>query len=187
MNNRFDAVAKVTGRAVYANDMSVPGMAYVSVVRSPYSHARILGIETEDARAVPGVLAVLTAADIPGVCSLPKERPVLCPDVVRFVGDGVALVAANTRSAAEEGARRVRVKYEELPPLLDPREALLPGSVQVHEGGNLICRYVTKRGDVQAALVNAPHVLEREYTTQRVQHVSLETEACFAQYNCATG
>ena len=187
MNNRFDAVAKVTGRAVYANDMSMPGMAFVSVVRSPYSHARILGIDTEDAHAVPGVIAVLTAADIPGICSLPKERPVLCPDIVRFVGDGVALVAANTRAEAEEGARRVRVRYEELPSLHDPHEALNSGAVQVHEGGNLICRYVTKRGDVQAALSNAPHVLEREYTTQRVQHVSLETEACIAQYNPATG
>lgn len=186
MNNRRDAIAKVTGRAIYANDMQISGMAFVKVVRSPYSHARILGIDIESARKVQGVIAVLTASDIPGIANLPKERPVLCADVVRFVGDGVVLVVAETRAAAEEGAKCVQVRYEELPALLDPEEALSPDAVQVHESGNLICRYITKRGDVEMALSSAPHVIEREYTTPRVQHVSMEPEVCVAVYNSAT-
>ncbi|MEL7610415.1 MAG: xanthine dehydrogenase family protein molybdopterin-binding subunit [Bacillota bacterium] len=186
-NLRADAVAKVTGRAIYANDINLPGMLHVKVVRSTLSHANILSIETDAAAAVPGVVAVLTAKDIPGIGNQPKERPVLCGDRVRYIGDGVALVVADTRAAAEEGAKLVNVQYEELPALLDPREALKEGAPRIHEGGNLLCRYKTTRGDVDTALEHAPHVIEREYTTQRVQHASMETEVCVVNYDALSG
>lgn len=186
-NHRSDGIAKVTGRAIYANDISMPGLAHVKVVRSALSHANILSIKTDAAMAAPGVVAVLTAKDIPGIGNQPKERPILCGDRVRCAGDGVALVVADTRAAAEEAAKLIEVQYEELPALLDPRDALKEGAPEIHEGGNLLCRYKTIHGDAKAALRNAPHVIEREYTTQRVQHVCMETEVCVASYDALSG
>ncbi len=186
-NNRKDVFAKVTGRALYTGDIRLPGMMHAQVVRSPISSGRILAIRAEKARSMPGVLAVFTAADLPGVANMPRERPVLCAETVRYIGDGVALVVAESRCQAEAAARLVEVDYEETPALLDPRKALAPDAPQVHESGNLICRYVTKRGNAEAALKTAKHVLHREYSTQRVQHVCLETETAVAQYDPCTG
>ncbi len=186
-NHRQDVFSKVTGTALYAGDLLLPSMVYAAVVRSPIPHGRILSIDLEKARLAEGVLAVYTASDIPGIPSMPKERPVLCKDRVRYIGDGVALVVAETIALAKEAAKLVKVTYEELPALLDPSLAQNEDAPVLHEGGNQICRYVTKHGDAEKALSLAPHRLFRKFTTQRVQHVCLETEAAVAQYNNTTG
>ena len=95
-NNRKDVLAKVTGKAIYANDIRLPGMVYAKVVRSPIPSGRIVSIDASQAEAMPGVLRVFTAKDIPGIPNQPTDRPVLCHDRVRHVGDGVALVVAET-------------------------------------------------------------------------------------------
>ncbi len=186
-NNRKDVLAKVRGAAIYANDIKLPGMVHGVVVRSPHSAARILRVDKKEALGMPGVLDVLAGEDVPGIPGQPKERPVLCKEQVRYVGDGVALVVAETRKQAEQAAAAVRVEYEEQAALLDARLALEEGAPQVHEGGNLICRYLTKRGDAVSALENAPHVLKRAYSTQRVQHACIETEAAVATHDPMSG
>ncbi len=186
-NNRKDVLAKVQGKAVYANDMQLPGMMHGVVVRSPHSAARILRISTEKALGMPGVLAVLTGADVPGIPAQPKERPALCVQQVRYVGDGVAFMVAETRKQAEAAAKLVEVEYEVMPALLDARLAMDEAAPRVHEGGNLICKFETKRGDAAAALETAPHVLEKDYTTQRVQHACIETEAVVAVHDEMNG
>lgn len=186
-NNRPDALAKVTGKAVYTGDLKLPDMVYAKVLRSPISCGRILSINKDEAEASPGVLRVLTASDIPGVPALPRERPVLCPDKVRFIGDGVALVVAESLEAAARGLALVQVEYEEEPPLLDSRLALNPEASQVHEQGNRICDWKVQRGDVEAGFAAAEHILERSYATPRVQHVCLETEVAVASYDKLTG
>lgn len=186
-NPRKDVFAKVTGRAKYAGDLKLPGMVYASVVRSPIASGNILSIDAAAARAMPGVLAVYTGADIPGIPGQPKERPVLCQKRVRYIGDGVALVVAETMAEAREAAKAVQVEYDETPALLDCRDALKEDAPQLHEGGNVICNYGTKRGDAETALKNAKHVLHRQYSTQRVQHVCLEAEVAVASHDALTG
>lgn len=186
-NTRVDVVQKVTGAALYAGDIRLPGMLHLAVVRGNVPAGRITDIDVARALAYPGVVNVFTAKDIPGVPAQPLDRPVLCPDTVRYAADGVALVAAETRRAAYEAAALVEVALDPLPALLDPETALDADAPQVHPGGNLICRYVNRRGDAISALQAAPHVMERTFTTQRVQHAALETEACVATYDAVAG
>ena len=179
-NNRRDVLAKVTGKAIYANDIQMPGMVFCKVVRSTIASGRIRSIDTARAEQVPGVLRVFTAKDIPGIPNQPCDRPVICGDRVRYIGDAVALIAAETREQAEEAAALVRVEYEELPANFDPLHALDEDAPLIHEGGNTICRWKTQRGDVEEAFRHCDHILERDYVTSRVQHVCIETEAAVA-------
>jgi len=134
---RVDALAKVTGRALYAADLSMPGMLYGKILRSPYAHAKILNIDTGQAEKLPGVRAVVTGKDFPGIKYglMPETRDQLpFPiDKVRHYGEGVAAVAAIDPEIAEEALSLIKVEYEELPPVLDPVEAMKEGSPLVHE------------------------------------------------------
>lgn len=176
----MDVLAKVTGRAKYSDDLKFERMLHVKVVRSPHPHARILGINSQKALEIPGVVAVYTAKDIPGIPGQPKERPVLAPEVVRYAGDGVALVAAETEQAAIAGAAAVEVLYQELPAVFDPEEALQPGAPVLHADSNLVCHHKVRKGDVKQGFREADIVLERELSTHRVQHVAIEPEAAVA-------
>jgi len=181
-----DFVEKVSGTLPYADDWGLPGMLHGVVVRAQVPCARIVRIDASAARAVPGVHAVLTAADIPhnvvveessGLGIDPVIQPVLAADRVRYDGEPVAIVAAETQWAAEEAAQLVEVDYEEEEGVFDPEEALREGAPAVHPGGN---RYVTWRaaqGDVEAAMERADVVVEETYRTQRVDHAYLEPEA----------
>ena len=130
---RKDARAIVTGRAQYIDDVKLPGMLYGKVLRSPYPHARIKNIDTSKAEACPGVKAVLTYKNVPGwMGGVPYHRPVL-DSTVRFVGDAVALVAAETGGSAEEALDLIEVEYEQLPAVYDMEEAIKPDAPQLHE------------------------------------------------------
>jgi CO/xanthine dehydrogenase Mo-binding subunit len=185
---RPDAVDKVRGEAGFVDDLAFPGMLHGAVVRSPHPHARILGIHAEAARAWPGVVAVLTAADVPGentVHVIVDDQPALAGDVVRYIGEPVALVAAETRRAARAAADAVRVDYEPLPFVTDPLAALEPGAPQVAvpsaaEGGNLFNRMILVKGDVDAALAGADVVVEETYETGYQEHAYLETQGAIA-------
>lgn len=180
---RKDARGKVLGEARYADDLSLPGMVYGKVLRSPHPHARIRSIDASRARAHPGVIAVLTAKDVPGAqCIGPiiKDQPVLCSDVVRFTGDAVALVAGETEHAAEEALAKVEVDYETIPPVMDPLKALEPGTPLVHPKGNIGSRFKVRRGDVEKAFREGAVVVERRFFTQRIEHAYLEPEAALA-------
>jgi len=141
---RKDAWDKVTGAALYVDDLPHDGLLYGAVVRSPHHHARILAINTESARAVPGVVTVLTAEDVPGSKTfgpLVQDQPALAFDVVRHMGEPVALVVGQSKLAAERGRAAVLAAYDPLPSVHDPVAALEPDAPQVHPGGNLLTRY----------------------------------------------
>ncbi len=181
-----DFVEKVAGTLRYADDWAFPGMLHGVVVRAQTPSARILGIDVSAARSVRGVHAVLTAADIPhnaihdeasGLGIDPVLQPVLAAERVRYDGEPIAIVAAETPQAAEAAAALVELDYEDLPGVFDAEQALEPDAPAVHGGGN---RYVTWRsalGDVDAAMERADVVVEETYRSQRVDHAYLEPEA----------
>src|SRR5437868_12922108 len=145
---RIDGDAKTTGAAAYTADLNVPRVLEAAFVRSPYPHARIVSVETGRARALAGVRAVLTGADVRGqrLGRRLQDWPVLCWDHVLFVGDRVAAVAADTREVAEEAVRLISVDYEELPALLDMDSALAPGAAPLHPDGATY-RFLEGRGE----------------------------------------
>ncbi|WP_405451517.1 molybdopterin-dependent oxidoreductase [Streptomyces erythrochromogenes] len=191
----------VTGTARYTFDVEVPGLLHMKLLRSPHPHARIVSIDTTDALQVPGVHAVFTHHDAPEhlYSSARHEHPTEDPmdtrvldDVVRFVGQRVAAVVADSEQAAEEGCRRVVVTYEELPYVTDPEEAMLPGAPVIHPKGpesgifraeNNVCGEVHHTiGDMEQGYAQADVVLEETFHTQRVQHASLETHGSVAWF-----
>ncbi len=184
---RVDAAPKVLGAARFADDFSLPGMLVGAVLRSPAPRVRVRSLDVSAARALPGVAAVLTAKDVPGrrvLGHLVQDWPVLVAEgeETRYVGDALALVAAETKEAARKALEAIRLDCEILRPLLSPEEALAPGAPHIHEGGNLVdVRTRVVRGDVDRALAEAAHVVTRTYRTQRVEHAFLEPESALAE------
>ena len=147
---RPDAAPKTRGDFPYSSDLHVDGMLWGATVRSPHPYARIVSIDTAEARSMPGVQAVLTHEDVPGrnVCGLEiPDQPVLAVDVVRYWGEAVALVAADHPEHARQAAHAVRVEYEVLAPLTDPEMALTDDAPKLHPDGNITRRIKIRRGD----------------------------------------
>lgn len=191
---RIEGVEKVTGRSLYAADVRLPDALWACTVRSPLPHARIAKIDTRRAHTVPGVRAVLTAADIPPrrTGRALKDMPILCADVVRFVGDRVAVVAAESADAAQEAAQLVEVDYGELPAVFDPLVAMDAGAPLVHpearayEGfprsvpghiPNLCGYHVHTLGDLAAGFAEADVVVEHTLRTALTHQGYLEPNA----------
>lgn len=177
---RPDAVEKVTGRALYAADLYFDGMLYAKVLRSEYPHARLVKMDTSKAKALPGVAAVLTAEDIPGERNHGLARPdwpVLAYDKVRYLGDAMAIVAAETEEIAQEALELIEVEYEPLPIVSSPEEALEPGARPIHEGGNVLEHIKVRKGDVEQGFTQADLIVENNYYTPRGDHCFLEPEA----------
>ncbi len=177
---RKEGVAKVTGQAQFADDLQFPGMLYAKVLRSAYPHALIHSIDTERARSLPGVEAVMTARDIPGknrVGMIVKDAVVLAEEKVRFIGEAVALVAARTKAQADQAAELIRVDYEPLPVLSSPLEAMAEGVPLVHAKGNILQHRKVRRGDVEEGFRQSYVVVEDVFKTQMVEHAYLEPEA----------
>jgi CO/xanthine dehydrogenase Mo-binding subunit len=182
-----DFVEKVRGSLHYAADWKLPGMLHGRIVRSPLPSARITGIDVSRARALPGVAAVLTAADVPanqivelasgGLAELEVTMPVLAAGRVRYAGEPVAVVAAATQQLADEAAELVSVDYEELPGVFDVESARAPGAPLVHDLGNTLVTWQIQCGDAAAALAAAELTIEGEYRSQHVEHAYLEPEA----------
>ncbi|OKI18445.1 molybdopterin-dependent oxidoreductase [Streptomyces sp. CB03911] len=196
----------VTGTARYTFDVEVEGLLHMKLLRSPHPHARIRSIDTAAALRVPGVHAVLTHHDAPDklYSSARHEHPTEDPDdtrvlddVVRFAGQRVAAVVADTEGAAEEGCRRIVVDYEVLPFVVDPEEAMLPGAPVIHPKGpesrifraqDNVCGEVHgEMGSVEQGFAEADVVYEETFRTQRVQHASLETHGCVVWFEQGSG
>ncbi|MEW6523019.1 MAG: molybdopterin cofactor-binding domain-containing protein [Bacillota bacterium] len=181
---RHDAVEKVTGQAVYAGDLDFPGLLHGKVLRSPYPHARVLSIDTGPALALKGVRAVLTARDIPGINRYGlavQDQQALAAEYVRYRGDPVAAVAADTEEIALDALERIRVEYRELPGVFCPLAALEPGAPLVHEGGNLLQHTKIRKGDVDVGFSQAAVIVENEYRTHLVEHAYMEPEVSVAR------
>ena len=177
-------VDKVQGSLAFADDLSAPGMLHAAVTWSAHPHAEILEIDSAAARAMPGVRAVLTAADVPGhngMGSLKPDQPVLCADRVRYVGDAVALVVADTHAAARGAADAITVTYRELPGVFSPTAGLASEAPQLHDGGNVCKHLVHEVGDAAAALARAAVVVRGHFETPFVEHAYLEPESALAQ------
>ncbi|MFT3803518.1 MAG: molybdopterin-dependent oxidoreductase [Burkholderiaceae bacterium] len=184
---RPDAGDKLAGNPGFLTDRIRPGQSRGAILGSPHPHARIVRIDTAAARALPGVHAVVTHADIPGIThyGLRKvDRPVLCIDKVRHVGDPVAAVAAVDMATARAALALIEVEYAPLPVVDDAERALLPdlpAAQRVHEAGNLLHAARHAQGDMQAAQAGTVHVVEDCYTTPRQMHAFLETEGGVAE------
>ena len=180
---RLDAVAKVKGEALYAADLAFPGMLHAKVLRSRFPNARLADIDVTRAQAMPGVVAVLTARDVPGTNLHGLERPdwpVLCQDKVRYVGDAIAVVVAESVAEAEEALAEIDVTYETLPVVDTPQMALREDAPLVHESGNVAKHIAFARGDVAQGFSQADLIVERTYRTARAEHAFLEPEASVA-------
>jgi CO/xanthine dehydrogenase Mo-binding subunit len=176
---RVEGVAKVTGQARYAYDIRLPGQLYTWVLRSPYPHARIRHLDTSRAEAMPGVHAVLSHANAPAMSWYGQSR--LFDSTVRFVGDEVAAIAAESEDIARDAAEQIEVDYAVLPFVADMEAALQPGAPRVHEAGNLAGEFNQyARGDVAAGLQAADVVIDEVYTTQAALHNCFEPHGCTA-------
>ena len=183
---RVDARGKVTGETRYADDLSLPGMLHMKLVRSTVPHARLLKVDASRALATPGVRAVLTGELFPvpyGILPVSQDEHALCTDKVRFVGDPVAAVVAVDEATAEEAARLVQVEYEPLATISSPEEALATPEPRIHEygdGGNVHRAVAFDFGDVPAALAGAAHVFEDTFFYQGNTHLAMEQHAALA-------
>ncbi|MCA9830623.1 MAG: xanthine dehydrogenase family protein molybdopterin-binding subunit [Dehalococcoidia bacterium] len=206
---RPDGVEKVTGQAQYGADIRPPGLVYGRIVRSPHAHARILSIDTSEAEAMPGVLAVVTSRDLPTAADKVEElgetavnlrelsENILAHDKALYHGHAVAAVAATSSQIAAEAVTRVKVTYEVLPPVLDVRDAMRPDAPLLNENrhtkamdgslsekpSNIASVVQFKGGDVEAAFAAADHVLEREYSTSMVHQGYIEPHNSTANWN----
>jgi len=199
---RVDGIAKVTGRAVYAGDVEVPGMIFGRCLRSPHPSARIVSIDVRRARALSGVQAVLTGADVPDARygRMCKDIPILAKDVARFVGDKVAAVAADSVAIAETALELIDVAYEELPAVFSAEHAIRQGAPVVHREPvevfpnaavgihgelrmyppipNVISQLIVKHGDVAGALAGAHKVFAHSFAVPSVHQGYIEPHTC---------
>ncbi len=192
-STRIDALGKVTGDTQYSGDRAMTGMLFMKTIMAERPHARVREIRTDKAASSPGVVAVYTAKDIPineyGL-QIP-DQPVLCgpgsskphTDIVRFVGDQVAVVVAESESQATDAIKLVEVDYEDLPPLTDPEAAMRPDAPLLHpdRGDSNVCvHYKIRKGDVDNGFANADVIVEGEYRTPVQEHAYLQPEAGLA-------
>ena len=186
---KVDAWAKVVGETKYADDLFLPRMAYGKLLRSSHAHARIRSIDSARARAVPGVYAVITGADLPrvkfGILPVSQDEEALCTEKVRMVGDAVAAVAAVDEETAEQACRLIEVDYEPLPALMSVFDSLAHPEVRIHEygdGPNVHKSVALQFGDVDAAFTGADLVREDVFFFEGSNHLPMEQHAAVAQW-----
>ncbi len=182
---RVDVREKVTGVGQYPDDVYLPGMIYGSAVRSAYPRARVLAIHAEEARALPGVVGVWTAADVPGknkVGHLVKDWDTMIPvgGITHYLGDAICLVAAESREILEQAKALVKVDYEPLQPVRNPQEAQAENAPLVHSSGNLLTHKHVKRGNPTEAIAKSKYVLKQKFSTPWTEHAFLEPECAVA-------
>ncbi|MFD9949385.1 xanthine dehydrogenase family protein molybdopterin-binding subunit [Nonomuraea sp. NPDC059023] len=182
----------LTGRTQWTDNMQLPGMAYVAFLRSPMAHARITRVDVSAARGLPGVIAAYAGADFAQEqgslpCAWPVSEDIVIPDhppmaltEVRYVGEAVACVVATDRYKAADALDAIEVDYEPLPPVLDMNDALAEGGPKVHEAGNQAFTWRLAQGDVDAALRDAPVLIDRTYIQQRLIPTAMEPRAVMA-------
>ena len=182
---RYQGIELALGDMPYVGDMKAPGMLHGALRFSDHPRARVLRIDTTRAEAHPGVVAVVTAADVPGervqgVLTRDWRQLVAKGETTSYVGDVLAVVAAETRHAAREASELVDVEYDVLDPVTDPFEALADGAPRLQADGNVLSTSRVNRGDVDAALADAAHVATDTFRTQAIEHAFLEPESAFA-------
>ena len=183
--HRLDVREKVLGYGQYPDDVYLDGMIYASAVRSAHPRARVLAIHTEKAKALPGVVGVFTAADVPGenkVGHLKKDWDTMIPvgGITHYLGDAICIVAAETQEILDQAKKLVEVEYEVLTPVRNPKEAMAPDAPLVHHDGNLMAHKHIQRGFPAEAIAKSPHILTRRFQTPWTEHAFLEPECAVA-------
>jgi aerobic carbon-monoxide dehydrogenase large subunit len=179
----------ITGQTNWTDNIQLPGMLHIAFLRSPFAHAKITSVDVSAARNEPGIIAAYSGADFAAEqgslpCAWPVTPDIVIPahppmatDEVRYVGEAVACVVARDRYTAADALAAIEIDYAELPPVLDMRQAIQPGSPKVHEAGNQSFDFVFANGDLDAAFRDAPVVIEREYRQQRLIAAAMEPRA----------
>ena len=183
--NRVDASAKALGEAKYADDFYMDGMVYGSALRSEYPRAEILSIDKSEAESMDGVLCVMTAEDIPGtqkVGHLKRDWDVIVPvgKTTHYLGDAVALVAAETPEILEKAKKAIKVEYKPLDGVFSPAEAMKDGAPLVHEDGNLLSEEHLVRGDAEKVISESRYSVTNHYSLPFTEHAFMETECAVA-------
>ncbi len=174
------ATQVVTGKMQYADDLTMDGMLYGKILWSAHPHAEIISVDTAEAESLPGVKAVITAKDIPGKnqCGMViRDQPAIASTKVRYIGDSIASVFADTPEIAAEAVGRIKVEYKVLPGVFSPQEAARSDAPKVHEKGNLLHQVSIVRGDVDEVFKKCAVVIEGDYTTPFIEHGFLEPES----------
>jgi CO/xanthine dehydrogenase Mo-binding subunit len=186
---RIDARSKVTGEALYPGDINLPDQAYMKILFARYPHAIIHNINTEEAQKIKGVLAILTAKDVPNneYGLIMPDQPVLCgpgsnkhyADRVRFIGDQVAVIIADSEEAALKARELINVEYEQLPVITDPEFSRTAEAPKLHpdRDSNIFCHYKIRKGDINQGFEAADLIVEGEYHTPAQEHAYLQPEA----------
>jgi CO/xanthine dehydrogenase Mo-binding subunit len=188
---RLDAVGKVTGETPYPGDINIDGQLWMKLRFSDRAHARVVAIDTSSAEALPGVVRIFTAKDVPhneyGLVT--KDQPVMCgpdsnsqipgADIARCYADCIAVVVAETEAIATHAAKRIEIIYEDLPAVFDMEEAMQDGAPQIHANNpnNILCHYRIRKGDMEAGWAQADMVVEGQYHTGWQEHAYLQPEA----------
>jgi 4-hydroxybenzoyl-CoA reductase subunit alpha len=182
----LDALEKATGQARFTDDLSLPGMLFGKILRSPHPHAKILHVDLSGALKVKGVQGAISGKDIPrkkyGIVPMAKDEYALAIDKVRYIGDEVAAVAAASLDAAEEAISKIRVDYEVLPAVFDPLESMKPGAPVIHEEvpNNISASIRKEFGNVEKAFLESDFVFENDFETQAINHAPLEPHAALS-------
>lgn len=184
----LDSVARVTGAVEYMVNLRLPNMLVGKIVRSQSPHARLLKVDTANASSVPGVVAILTGRDLgpnPFYGVMMKDQGVVAVDRVRFVGEPVAAIAAESMDAAEEAALLLEIEYEELPAVFDAQEAMRPGAPALHEKfqNNIFKHAKLRHGDLESAFAEADEIFEDTFTSPAAQQAALEPHVTAAQWD----
>jgi len=196
---RMESFEKVTGIAKYVHDMALPGMLYAKILTSPHAHARIVSIDKSEAEKLPGVKAVLVGSELPYKLGLYLiDKDILAKGKVRYQGEAVAAVAAESEEIARRAIELIKVEYEPLTPVFDPVEAIQEDAPLVHEdlgsydymkgvfnpiaGTNIANHFKLRKGDVEKGFKDSYRIFENEYTMPQVNHVPLETHAVIAEW-----
>ncbi len=187
---RVDALSKTVGATLYAGDYYPTNLLYGKVFRSTIPHGKIRRLDVSQARALEGVACVLTAGDLPRavlVTDMPgqtgqkrrsgSDAQVLATDTVRFIGEPIALVAAETEALAEQALRLIEIEYDPLPAVFDPLEAMQPGAPQIYPPDNVVARWRIRKGDVAAGMAAADVIVENTFSVPYQEHAYLEPEA----------
>ena len=200
---RVDAAEKLTGEAIYGYDLTLPNMLYGKTLFSPKAHAKIKRINTEKAKAYPGVVAVVTGEDAPWTHGESiKDKPFLAQGKVRYIGEPVAAVAAEDEDTAEAAVRLIEVEYEDLPVYIDPEAACKAGCVEIHENfdkyrkadfivpgaqPNVAEHFKLRTGNVEAGFSQSDLILEERYFVPIIQHAAMEPHSAHAQFDKESG
>ncbi|HHX50929.1 MAG TPA: molybdopterin-dependent oxidoreductase [Clostridia bacterium] len=180
---RIDVLSQVTGKALYGEDLTRPGMLYGVALRSKYAHAKIPQIDTQAAEKVEGVLAIITAKDIPnnifGFTHL--DQPVLAEKKVRYLGEPLAVVAASSPEKAREAVRLIKVDYQPLPGVFQAKKALAEDAPKIHDKGNLASHVKIRSGCVEEGLKHSTLIIEDEFSSPYIEHAHIEPHVALAE------